>query len=117
MLDEGRRLYGPLPIDPVDGTALPYTTATFDILISFDVFEHIPDSDAHLIEVRRVLRPGGCYLLQTPNKWTNSVFETIRWRSLTAYGGRITALSTARGSSGHGCRHMGSRLASMTSRS
>ena len=89
MLDEGRRLYGPLPIDPVEGTALPYPAATFDILISFDVFEHIPDSDAHLREVRRVLRPGGGgggrYLLQTPNKWTNSVFETIRWRSLTAW--------------------------------
>ena len=48
MIDESRRLYGPLPIDPVDGTALPYPTATFDIVLSFDVFEHIPDSDAHL---------------------------------------------------------------------
>ena len=96
MLDEGRRLYGPLPIDPVDGTALPYSTATFDILISFDVFEHIPDSDAHLIEVRRVLRPGGSYLLQTPNKWTNSVFETLRWRSLTAWRQDHCSLHSAR---------------------
>ena len=96
MLDEGRRLYGPLPIDPVEGTALPYPAATFDILISFDVFEHIPDSDAHLREVRRVLRPGGRYLLQTPNKWTNSVFETIRWRSLTAWRQDHCSLHSAR---------------------
>jgi len=116
MLDESRRLYGPLPIDPVDGTALPYPTATFDIVLSFDVFEHIPDSDAHLMEMRRVLRSGGRYLLQTPNKWTNSVFETIRWRSLTAWRQDI-ALSTAHASSGHGCRHMGSTIGSMMSRS
>ena len=96
MLDESRRLYGPLPIDPVDGTALPYPTATFDIVLSFDVFEHIPDSDAHLMEVRRVLRSGGRYLLQTPNKWTNSVFETIRWRSLTAWRQDHCSLHSAR---------------------
>ena len=64
--------------------------------MSFDVFEHIPDSDAHLLEVRRVLKPGGRYLLQTPNKWTNSVFETIRWRSLTAWQEDHCSLHSAR---------------------
>jgi SAM-dependent methyltransferase len=96
MLDEGRRLFGPLPIDRVDGATLPYETATFDTLMSFDVFEHIPDSDAHLVEVRRVLKPGGRYLLQTPNKWTNTVFETIRWRSLTAWRQEHCSLHSAR---------------------
>lgn len=81
-LAEGRRLYGELPIDKVDGTALPFRDASFDTVVSFDVFEHIRDSDAHLNEVRRVLKPGGRYLLQTPNKWTNAPFETLRWRSL-----------------------------------
>ena len=96
MLDESSRLYGPLPIDQVDGTSLPYPAATFDILMSFDVFEHIPDSDAHLVEVSRVLRPGGSYLLQTPNRWTNTVFETIRWHSLTAWRQDHCSLHSAR---------------------
>jgi SAM-dependent methyltransferase len=74
-----------LPIRHSTGVALPYPDATFDVVLSFDVFEHIADSDAHLTEVRRVLKPGGWYLLQTPNKWTNSVFETIRWRSFTRW--------------------------------
>ena len=82
---EARARYGPIPIEQSAGTLLPFPDATFDVVLSFDVFEHIADSDAHLAEVRRVLKPGGFYLLQTPNKWTNAVFETVRWRSLTRW--------------------------------
>ena len=85
MLEESRRLHGDLPIQKVDGYGLPFADNSFDLVLSFDVFEHIKESDAHLTEVRRVLVPQGRYLLQTPNKWTNSVFETIRWRSFTAW--------------------------------
>ena len=69
---------------------------SFDVVLSFDVFEHIADSNAHLAEVRRVLRPGGWYLLQTPNKWSNTVFETVRWRSFTRWRSDHCALHTAR---------------------
>jgi SAM-dependent methyltransferase len=80
-----RGLYGELPLSAVDTVALPETDGSLDIVLSFDVLEHIPDTDGHLREVRRVLKPGGWYLLQTPNKWTNALFETIRWKSLTAW--------------------------------
>lgn len=92
---ESRQLYGELPLQLTDGAQLPFRDQTFDLVVSFDVFEHIPDSDAHLREVARVLRPGGAYLLQTPNKWTNTVFETIRWRSFTAWREIHCALHTA----------------------
>jgi SAM-dependent methyltransferase len=85
MIEESRRLYGDLPIQKVDGPLLPFTDRTFATVVSFDVFEHIHDTDAHLREVRRVLKRRGTYLLQTPNKWTNVIFETIRWRSFTAF--------------------------------
>jgi len=84
-IEESRRTYDALPIHQISGAALPFPSEHFDIVLSFDVFEHIPDSDAHLTEVSRVLKPGGWYLLQTPNKWTNSIFETIRWRSLSKW--------------------------------
>jgi SAM-dependent methyltransferase len=84
-IEESRAVHGSLPIRQVSGTALPFPDRSFDVVLSFDVFEHIPDSDAHLAEVRRVLRPGGWYLLQTPNKWTNAVFETLRWRSFSRW--------------------------------
>ena len=60
------------------GDDLPFADQSFDTVLSFDVFEHIPDSDKHLREVRRVLKNGGQYLLQTPNKWTNIPFELLR---------------------------------------
>lgn len=57
----------------------------FDIVLSFDVFEHIPDSDFHLQEIQRVLTPNGFYLLSTPNKLTNIPFEIIKEKSFTKW--------------------------------
>ena len=84
-INEAHVRYPGLPIWQTTGTTLPFPDESFDLVVSFDVFEHIPDSDAHLSEVRRVLTRSGWYLLQTPNKWTNTVFETIRWRSFTRW--------------------------------
>jgi len=84
-----------LPLIHVSGVHLPFGDESFDCVLSFDVFEHIADSDAHLSEVRRVLKPGGLYLLQTPNKWTNTIFETIRWRSFTRWRTDHCALHSA----------------------
>jgi SAM-dependent methyltransferase len=84
-IENGRRLYGDLPCTQVTGADLPFPDGAFDVVLSFDVFEHIPDSDHHLREVSRVLAPGGHYLLQTPNKWTNIPFEMIRFKSLTRW--------------------------------
>jgi SAM-dependent methyltransferase len=80
-----RELFGELPVSAVDSERLPAAAESMDIVMSFDVFEHIPDTDSHLREVHRVLKPGGYYLFQTPNKWTNAVFETFRWKSFTAW--------------------------------
>ena len=79
-----RELFG-IKIKKMKGEEIDYTDNAFDKVISFDVFEHIPDSDMHLSEVRRVLKPGGTYILQTPNKYTNLVFEFIKNRSFTKH--------------------------------
>jgi 2-polyprenyl-3-methyl-5-hydroxy-6-metoxy-1,4-benzoquinol methylase len=63
------------------GDDLPFADASFDVVLSLDVFEHILETDRHLGEVNRVLKTRGVYLLQTPNKWTNIPFEVLRqWK-------------------------------------
>jgi ubiquinone/menaquinone biosynthesis C-methylase UbiE len=48
-------------IDPTQGdaTTLPYEDDTFDAVVLTAVLGEIPDQDAALGEIRRVLRPGG----------------------------------------------------------
>jgi SAM-dependent methyltransferase len=57
----------------VDGTALPFPDASFDVVVSNHVIEHVgvpTDQLLHLREIRRVLRPGGRCYLAAPSRWT-----------------------------------------------
>jgi SAM-dependent methyltransferase len=51
----------------VQGSAdgLPFRDASFDVVVSFAVFEHLRDPARSVAEARRVLRPGGLLLLGT----------------------------------------------------
>lgn len=50
------------------GEALPYTDGQFDAVVCVDVLEHVQDLDKVLIEVTRVLKPGGMFLFDTINR-------------------------------------------------
>jgi SAM-dependent methyltransferase len=50
------------PIVHQDLTALTYADASFDIILTQDVLEHIPDLDQGLREMCRVLAPGGWHI-------------------------------------------------------
>ena len=56
----------------VDSSILPFNEATFDVVLSNHVIEHVGDSDEqslHLQELRRVLKPEGIGYLAVPNRW------------------------------------------------
>ncbi len=81
-VEYGHRKYPGIDLDVESAEQLNRKDAEFDVVLSFDVLEHLFGVDKHLREVARVLKPDGCYLLQTPNKFVNSLFETCRSRSL-----------------------------------
>lgn len=57
-----------------DGAQLPIASESIDVVLSYDVLEHVQDESAALREIRRVLKAGGEIVLSVPNKaW---VFET-----------------------------------------
>jgi SAM-dependent methyltransferase len=55
------------------GTSLALRDGGADAVVLDDVIEHLVDPDALLVEIRRVLRPGGVLFLSTPNlaAWFN----------------------------------------------
>jgi SAM-dependent methyltransferase len=59
-LDEGREGFG---------ESIPYPDASFDVVVSDNVLEHLDNPVEVFSEVRRVLKPGGVFLAKTPNRW------------------------------------------------
>ncbi len=51
-------------IPPLDGIQ----DDSFDYVVSFQVIEHIEDDHLYLKEIHRVLKPGGKFIVTTPNK-------------------------------------------------
>ena len=50
-----------------DAQCLPFASNTFDLVISCETIEHLPQVQEALVEMHRVTRPGGKLLLTTPN--------------------------------------------------
>jgi SAM-dependent methyltransferase len=63
---------------------LPFETASFDLVVSFSVFEHLHEYKKGLAEVRRVLRPGGHFLLGMPavNRLMELGFRAIGFKGI-----------------------------------
>jgi SAM-dependent methyltransferase len=68
------------------GERLPFGCATFDLVLSHEVIEHVQDDGIAVREIVRVLKPGGRLVLFCPNR--GYPFEThgIYWRGKYHFG-------------------------------
>jgi SAM-dependent methyltransferase len=72
-----------------DLTRLSYPDASFDIVLTSETLEHVPDLAAALGEIRRVLVPGGRHIFTVPQ--APGVAKTFA-RSTVGEGGRVVDL-------------------------
>jgi SAM-dependent methyltransferase len=65
--------------DIADGSPLPFESSFFEVVTMLAVFEHIEPSALQklLLEIRRVLRPGGHYVMTTPVRWTEGILKAM----------------------------------------
>ena len=75
-----------LPVDGrvADAERIPYDDDTFDLVVGHAVLHHIPDVDAAMREVLRVLKPGGRFVFAgEPSKlgdlWARKISQLTWW--------------------------------------
>ena len=67
---------------------IPFENNSFDIIISSEVIEHVPNPLVAIKEMYRVLKPGGTLILTTPNKiwyfaiWIANTFKLRPYQGL-----------------------------------
>ena len=52
-----------------DGISMPFPDNSFDTLMATEVLEHCPDPSRIVLEMKRVLKPGGLLFLTVPFMW------------------------------------------------
>ncbi len=58
--------------------AMTFADASFDLVITSDVMEHVADVDAAIAEIGRVLKPGGAHVFSIPLKFPLADETTAR---------------------------------------
>lgn len=58
---------GGIKFQVIDGNRLPFADKKFDLIVSFQVIEHIVDYQNYFSEIKRVLSPDGMVVFSTPN--------------------------------------------------
>ncbi len=92
-LARAKRTAGSVPAFLVgDMLALPFATASFDVVTTGYGLRNVPDLPPALAEIRRVLRPGGCVLSLDFNRPSNRMIRAVYLRYLSVVGGAIGRL-------------------------
>jgi SAM-dependent methyltransferase len=68
VAEAGRRLGDDAELVRADVRDLPFEEDSFDMVVCFEVIEHVERQRDALDELKRVLRPGGMLLISSPNR-------------------------------------------------
>jgi SAM-dependent methyltransferase len=68
LLREARTHVDGTPLVRMDAVRLPFTDASFDVVLMLEMIYYVADQAAAVAECRRVLRPGGKLLVVLPNR-------------------------------------------------
>lgn len=60
----------------IDAQAMDFPDNFFDVIVSFETFEHLPKATSFIQESKRVLKKGGILMVSTPNKVITSPNST-----------------------------------------
>lgn len=82
------------PVVDYDGHHIPFGDATFDVVFSSNVLEHIPHLKEFQQEIHRVLKPGGVAVHIVPSSswrfWTNITHTLKSWKIPHIHGEHAT---------------------------
>jgi SAM-dependent methyltransferase len=68
---------------------LSYADSSFDLVVTSETLEHVPDLEVALLEIHRVLKPNGVHIFTVPIVWERA---TTRQRASIQNGALIHAL-------------------------
>lgn len=71
------------------GEALPFSAASFDVVFSHEVLEHVRDDAQCARELVRVTRPGGRLVIFVPNRLYPFETHGIYWRGQYHFGNKL----------------------------
>jgi len=83
---EAARRLGPERLVVGAGEALPFADASFHLVLSNEVIEHVRDDRLAVAEMVRVLRPGGRAVIFCPNRWYPVEQHGMYWRGRYRFG-------------------------------
>ena len=63
-----------------DGTKLPFSANSLEVIVSFETIEHITEYEKYLSECKRVLTKGGVFICSTPNKMCENISDQYHIR-------------------------------------
>ena len=72
-----------------DALQLPFADGEFDRVVAAEVLEHVPDDDAAIAELARVLRPGGTMAVTVPRWLPERICWALSHRYHEVEGGHV----------------------------